>query len=89
MVPSALPVAGGAHLTKTKTISIMIKSQIGTNAGRIRLFLDQHRENTIPEIQEELAMKSLDVRMALGWLARENKIFFYEDAELEQIILLY
>ena len=34
-------------------------------------------------------MKSLDVRMALGWLARENKIFFYEDAELEQIILLY
>lgn len=89
MVPSALPVSGGAHLAETKTISIMIKSQIGTNAGKIWQFLDQHGEKTIPEIQEELAMKSLDVRMALGWLARENKIFFYEDAALEQIILLY
>lgn len=44
---------------------------------------------TISEIKKELAMKSSDVQIALGWLARENKIFFYEKDEKKWVILIY
>lgn len=34
-------------------------------------------------------MKSSDVQIALGWLARENKIFFYEKDDKKWVILIY
>lgn len=66
-----------------------MKSQIGTNAGKIWQFLDHNGEKTIPEIKKALSMKSPEVQMALGWLARENKIFFYEEANKIWVILIY
>jgi len=57
----------------------MITPQIGTNAGKIWRFLNQNGESSILEIRDVLSMKGSDVSMAIGWLARENKIHFFED----------
>lgn len=66
----------------------MIKDQIGKNAGRVWHFLNQNGESNISEIKNALAMKSSDVRMALGWLARENKVFFFVEEDQIRVILI-
>jgi hypothetical protein len=67
----------------------MLKSKIGTNAGEIWQFLDTKGEKSISEIEKVLSMKKPDVLMALGWLARENKIFFVEENNTTLVILMY
>jgi hypothetical protein len=67
----------------------MIKSQIGNNAGKVWHFLDKNRESTFFEIKTALSIQSADLWMALGWLARENKIFFFIEEDADRITLLY
>lgn len=67
----------------------MLKSKIGTNAGEICQFLDTNGEKSFPEIEKALSMKKADVLMALGWLARENKIFFFEEKNITLVTLMY
>ena len=57
--------------------NIMIKKEIGTNAGRIWEFLNIKGEMPITEIKKKLKLKEFDLHIALGWLAREDKIFFH------------
>lgn len=54
----------------------MIKSQIGDNAGKILQFLDERQLSSVFEIEKQLSMQRQDVLMALGWLAREDRIYF-------------
>jgi hypothetical protein len=68
----------------------MIKMKIGVNAGKIWQFLDQNNgESSISGIKKALTMSGTEVRMALGWLARENKIFFFEEGDELWVVLLY
>mgnify|MGYP003651790614 CR=1 FL=1 len=67
----------------------MIKTEIGNNAGRIWRYLDKNGESTLADIKKNLVLKGSEVRMALGWLARENKIFLYGEEDDYRIILLY
>ncbi len=67
----------------------MIKTDIGNTAGRIWRYLDKKGERTLSDIKKDLIMEGSEVRMALGWLARENKIFLYGDEDNWSIILLY
>lgn len=67
----------------------MIKTEIGNTAGRIWRYLDKKGESTLSEIKKDLLLKGIEARMALGWLARENKIFFYGDDDNLSIIILY
>ncbi|KOH46231.1 winged helix-turn-helix domain-containing protein [Sunxiuqinia dokdonensis] len=67
----------------------MIKADIGNTAGRIWQYLDKNGESTLADIKRDLMLRGSAVRMALGWLARENKIFFYGDEDNLSIILLY
>lgn len=67
----------------------MLKSEIGNNAGKIWQFLDTNREKSFSEIEKALSMKKADVLMALGWLARENKIFFFEGKDITLVTLIY
>ncbi len=67
----------------------MIKSQIGTNAGEIWQFLNKNGDKSIVEIAKAMKMKTNDVLMALGWLARENKVFFYEENEGVFVTLIF
>ncbi|MGD9929347.1 MAG: winged helix-turn-helix domain-containing protein [Mangrovibacterium sp.] len=67
----------------------MIKTDIGNNAGRIWQYLDKKGESTLADIKKDLTLKGSEVRMALGWLARENKIFLFGEKDNLSIILLY
>jgi len=68
----------------------MIKMKIGANAGKIWQFLDQNNgESSISDIKNALTMSGTEVRMALGWFARENKIFFFEEGDELWVVLLY
>lgn len=59
----------------------MLKSKIGINAGEIWQFLDKNGEKTFSEIEQALPMEKADTMMAIGWLARENKVSFYEKGD--------
>jgi hypothetical protein len=55
----------------------MFKSQIEKNAAQIWQYLDENQVSSVFEIMKALSMEKQDVLMAVGWLARENKIYFY------------
>ena len=58
----------------------MIKKEIGTNAGRIWEYLHiQKKEVSIPEFKKKLKITDWDLYLALGWLAREDKIFITQN----------
>ncbi len=49
--------------------------KIGENAGKIWHVLNEGRELTIPELSRRIDQSHEDTTMAIGWLARENKIY--------------
>jgi len=52
-----------------------VDAVIGENAGRIWRFLEERGEaQSVGAISKGLGMKDGDVRLALGWLAREGKL---------------
>jgi hypothetical protein len=56
----------------------MYKTDIGINAGVIWRLLSEKGELSIREIGEYTHFNESFIRYSLGWLARENKIRFYE-----------
>lgn len=54
----------------------MIKSDISINAGTIWQLLSQKRKLSILELIELTEYSDFYMNLALGWLARENKIRF-------------
>lgn len=67
----------------------MIKSQIGTNAGKIWQLMDESQITSVFEIEKALLMQRQDVLMALGWLAHEKKINFLSEDKDSKIIIIY
>ena len=59
----------------------MKKNEIGLNAGKIWQLIDKQGELTLEEMKKKLEFNDFDCALSLGWLARENKIYFtqYED----------
>lgn len=57
----------------------MIKNDIGINAGVIWNLLSQNGKLTIRGIEEYTNYRNSMIHLALGWLARENKITFSVD----------
>jgi len=53
-----------------------MKNQIGLTAGKIWNYLRDKDEVNIAAIPKALDEKALTVQMALGWLAREDKVEF-------------
>jgi hypothetical protein len=47
---------------------------IGTTAGQIWQYLDQHGAVTAIKIKSALGIANSELYLALGWLAREDKI---------------
>lgn len=66
----------------------MIKSQIGSNAKRIWNFLDENQISSVFEIEKQLSMQRQDILMALGWLAREDRICFIGDKNDYKIMII-
>jgi hypothetical protein len=65
----------------------MIKSEIGVNAGIIWQYLDNKGECSIDSLKELLNMNERDFFLALGWLARENKLVFYNREKTDFVFL--
>lgn len=57
----------------------MITDEIGLNAGKIWNFLNEQGNQHLKELKKKLKMEDLQFYLALGWLAREGKIFDFED----------
>ncbi len=55
----------------------MIKSDISRNADIISHLLTAKGEMTIVEIKELTGYEDMAIALALGWLAKENRIRFF------------
>lgn len=57
---------------------MMEKTKIGLNAGKVWRILNEKGELSMFDLCRELSLTFEDVALAIGWLAREDKIFFEE-----------
>lgn len=55
----------------------MIKGKIGENAGIIWHILEEVKEISIPDLQSKTSLSAEETSLAIGWLAREDKIFIH------------
>ena len=53
---------------------MMEKKRIGLNAGKVWRILNEKGEQSMFTLCHELGLTFEDVAIAIGWLARENKI---------------
>lgn len=60
--------------TKTSTATCMIDS-IGSTAGDIWGYLADNGEVTLSKMKKDLKIKDASAEYAIGWLARENKVW--------------
>jgi len=68
-------------LLTSKIINIM-KGKIGTNAGIVWETLSNGEKLEIKALKKAVKLAEKDLYAALGWLAREEKIFFEGDDEI-------
>ena len=57
---------------------MMENTRIGLNAGKVWRILNEKGEVSMFELCRELGLTFEEVAVAIGWLARENKISFRE-----------
>lgn len=57
---------------------MMENTRIGLNAGKVWRILNEKGELSTFELCRELGLTFEEVAVAIGWLARENKISFRE-----------
>lgn len=64
----------------------MKKEMIGVNAGIVWRTLSNRRERmTFSELLMATQLNPIELSAAIGWLAREDKLFFAEDGGREYI----
>jgi hypothetical protein len=66
----------------------MDTGQIGNNAGKIWNALKDNGKMTLTQVKKETTLKDSDTNMALGWLAREEKITFQKKGKAINISLI-
>lgn len=66
----------------------MIKDSIGTDAGIIWQLLFATGTLSIGELEKHTGIDPLDLRLALGWLARENKVSFSQENDIVYVELI-
>ena len=54
---------------------MMEKTKIGLNAGKVWRILNEKGELSMFDLCRELSLTFEDVALAIGWLARESKVF--------------
>lgn len=65
----------------------MNKESIGTNAGIIWHIMENQQSWSYQELKERSGLEERELCAAIGWLARENKIEFANNAEEQRIYL--
>ena len=59
----------------------MEKTRIGLNAGKVWRILNEKGELSMFDLCRELGLTFEDVALAIGWLARESKVFLGKGKE--------
>lgn len=57
-----------------------MKNRIGETAGRVWRTLAENGELSAARLSKLVGEKETTIQMAIGWLAREDKVEFYEKA---------
>ena len=65
----------------------MEKTRIGLNAGKVWRILNEKGELSMFDLCRELGLTFEDVALAIGWLAREDKIDFDIDEQHDRLFL--
>ena len=65
----------------------MEKTKIGENAGTIWHMLNQVKEISIFDLCHKISLTFEDTALAIGWLAREDKLFIYRKDNMIMISL--
>ena len=60
---------------------------IGTNAGTVWVALNDAQALGVKQLKKITKLKDKEVYAALGWLARENKIYFEESGDGKEILV--
>lgn len=66
---------------------MMEKKRIGLNAGKVWRILNEKGEQSMFTLCHELGLTFEDVAIAIGWLARENKILLRKKKECSMPVL--
>ena len=61
---------------------------IGYNAGTVWVALNTADALNIKQLKKITKLKEKELYAAIGWLARENKVFIQEDPEDEKGLLI-
>jgi predicted transcriptional regulator len=73
----------GAILKRPGGVSMM--QDIGNTAGKIYKYLEANGKTRLSELEKKIDVRSEMVRMAVGWLAREDKLRF--DTEKKSVFV--
>ena len=65
-----------------------MKEKIGNNAGLVWSALTGQSAANLKDVKKQTKLTEKDMYAALGWLAREEKINFSEDAEGNIFVVL-
>lgn len=60
---------------------------IGTTAGQVWEYLSNNDEVTMTALKKDLSLKGDEATLALGWLAREDKINFNKKGSTVKVSL--
>jgi hypothetical protein len=66
----------------------MDTARIGTNAGKVWNALKDQGEMTLTQVKKKTTLNDSDTNLALGWLAREEKIIFQKKGKAINISLI-
>lgn len=64
-----------------------MNQEIGETAGAVWNYLRTHPSASVPEIKMGLKRKEFSIWMAIGWLAREDKLAFEEVGDVRRVSL--
>jgi hypothetical protein len=73
--------------TTTQAVKEMTVADIGQTAGAVYRFLERNGDSTLAQIKKGVDAPADLVTMALGWLAREEKLRFVQTGRIKKISL--
>ncbi|GAP72548.1 hypothetical protein SAMD00024442_35_16 [Candidatus Symbiothrix dinenymphae] len=56
-----------------------MREKIGSDAGRVWTVLKEEGQKSVKELKKLVKLTDKEVFAALGWLAREDKLYFHEN----------
>lgn len=65
----------------------MITNEIGLNAGKIWSLLNETGNLPVKEMVKKLKLSTSDFYLAMGWLAREEKVYHFENEGVLMVCL--